>query len=101
MIGLSSPVTPALVDRLQAGLWITGGLLIVWILPNTQQIFRLPYVPRVRDVPLATFQPEPQGRLAHMLVWRPTLASAIAFGFIAAASISLLYRTKPFIYFQF
>jgi alginate O-acetyltransferase complex protein AlgI len=78
------------------------GMVIALLLPNTQQIFRLPFEPpaaeataprpiRVHDVSL----------LLRRLRWRPTLAWAAACGVLYAAALLWMGGTTRFLYFQF
>lgn len=76
---------PALAERGLGGLgaMLAGGLAIVWMLPNSQQVVGL--VPGARPA----------------WTWRPTRAVAIAMGIVLGVSILHFARVSPFLYYQF
>lgn len=70
---------------------LIGGLAVVWLAPNTLQIFA-PYGPVLNAV------------RADWMTWRPRLTWALAVSaslFAAALTVTLRDDYKPFIYFQF
>jgi D-alanyl-lipoteichoic acid acyltransferase DltB (MBOAT superfamily) len=70
---------------------LVGLYIIVWLLPNTQQIF-------IRMAPvLDTVEPGP----IAWLRWRGTLPWAIAFGCASALGLISIGGTGEFLYFQF
>lgn len=83
--------------------WIAAGLLIVWLLPNTQQVFRLPFVPRVAEADVAGSRPTLDHFLwwQRWLAWRPSTSTAVVYGVAAAVAVLLFTRTTRFLYFQF
>jgi D-alanyl-lipoteichoic acid acyltransferase DltB (MBOAT superfamily) len=107
-LSLESPLAG---DDWQPVGWIAVGAAIAWLLPNSQQIFALPFTPGIVDgVPAAPAPgapapaaPETPARafLLRMLTFRPTTAQAFAYALMTAASILLLRRATPFLYFQF
>jgi alginate O-acetyltransferase complex protein AlgI len=67
-----------------------AGLLIVWILPNTQQW-------------LANFSPawDTIKSSSSRFAWRPTPSFAILIGLLFAVSVLAFKKNSPFLYFQF
>lgn len=88
-------------DYRWAALWITGGLSIALFMPNSQQIFRLPFNPR--GSPIRESRPAKDGfnPLIKMLRWRPTAIWAAGSAWALALSLFFLNRTSEFLYFQF
>jgi len=65
--------------------------LIVWALPNSQQM-------------MARFSPtltEVKPDISRWLLWQPTVRWALALGLLLALSLMSLQQTKVFLYFQF
>ena len=74
--------------------WIVGGLAIVWLAPNTQQIMEW-------FDPALNYRPEPRPSMLW-LRWRPTMRWALAS--VVVAYFGMLYMSSgfsEFIYFQF
>jgi alginate O-acetyltransferase complex protein AlgI len=70
-------------------LWLPAGLLIVWLLPNTQQW-------------LANFSPAWDSVTARSrLMWKPNRAMAVMIGTLFGFSLLFLNRVSEFLYFQF
>jgi len=74
--------------------WIAIGLVIVWALPNTYQIFArfnpsLPLPPQLASVP------------ADLLAWRMNAALAIVLGGLLGSCILGVNRFSPFLYYRF
>jgi alginate O-acetyltransferase complex protein AlgI len=90
--GLVGDVTPAEFAA-SAGhfLWMTSLYVIVWGLPNTQQIMR-------RFSPaLGRIQPGPFGQIA----WRPSRNWAVVIGVAACVGVLAIGGSSEFLYFQF
>lgn len=69
--------------------WLLLGLLIAWLLPNSQQW-------------LARFKPAWDEVTAHpYLAWRPTPRHAIMVGALLGISLVSLNRVSQFLYFEF
>ncbi len=68
--------------------------VIVWFMPNTQQLM-------VRYYPVLETYSHLAYRKWSGLSWRPTFGWAILLACLAVISILALERQKPFIYFQF
>lgn len=87
---------------LPALIWLGLGFAIALFLPNTQQIFRLPFEPPSDDVVQHKHRrPKDVALLMPHLRWRPTLAWAAACGALSAISIVWMTGTTRFLYFQF
>jgi len=74
--------------------WIAAGLIIVWALPNTYQMFArfnpsLPLPPQLASAPV------------ELLAWRMNASYAIALGGLLASCILGISRFSPFLYFRF
>lgn len=77
------------------------GLILVWSFPNVRQIVRH-YKPTWEDIAgKTTPAPMPQGAVANLLVWRPTLFSAVGLAFVFLWVSSHLSRVSQYLYFQF
>jgi hypothetical protein len=74
----------------QAVNWTIAGLLIVWILPNTQQW-------------LANFSPawDTVEKTTSQFAWRPNRSFAVLIGLLFAVSVLAFKKNSPFLYFQF
>lgn len=83
--------------------WITVscGLAIALALPNSQQIFRLPFNPRGSTLKESRPASERGGRLTYAMRWRPSPRWAATCAVLAGASVMLMSRTSEFLYFQF
>jgi hypothetical protein len=77
------------------------GMVIALLLPNTQQIFRLPFEPPAAAAPAPRPARMDFSLLLHRLRWRPTFAWAAACGMLLAASLIWMQGTTRFLYFQF
>jgi alginate O-acetyltransferase complex protein AlgI len=73
---------------------VAAGLLVVWLLPNTQQIFG-----RYRPI-LGVYRGDLQA-LKTRFAWRPNPLWAACLAVWAAASLLSLQRVSEFIYFRF
>jgi D-alanyl-lipoteichoic acid acyltransferase DltB (MBOAT superfamily) len=74
--------------------WIIGLLLIVWLLPNSQQI--------MVAFPAALEKPrEMANRLQAAFAWKPSATWAIGVALVFLAAFSSLGRPSAFLYFQF
>lgn len=73
------------------GIAIAVGLLVVWLLPNSQQIMANAD-PVLRKVDTAGW---------GFLAWRPTVGWAVAAGGAAVVALMSIGGTKEFLYFQF
>jgi hypothetical protein len=71
--------------RLSAYLLIS--MVIVWILPNTQEIFARTHAPATRH--------------DSIMKWKPNPAWMVWIGLLLGLSILSLHRTSEFLYFQF
>jgi D-alanyl-lipoteichoic acid acyltransferase DltB (MBOAT superfamily) len=99
------PIVPLVASEERfAVAWIAVGLFIVWGLPNSQQIFRLPFHPSLGGegvgadrVPIL----EPRGWALSLMSWRPTSLTAVIYGAVFAVSLMFFVRTARFLYFQF
>jgi alginate O-acetyltransferase complex protein AlgI len=70
-------------------LWLPAGLLIVWLLPNTQQW-------------LVNFSPAwDKVTSLSRLAWKPTRLLAVMVGTLFGFSLLFLNRVSEFLYFQF
>lgn len=79
--------------------WIVAGLVIVWGLPNTQQImgrFRPAFEYRFR-FPRDSWP----GRLLSRLQWRPRWQWAAFLAVIFGLALSSMTKSQEFVYFQF
>jgi D-alanyl-lipoteichoic acid acyltransferase DltB (MBOAT superfamily) len=72
-------------------IWMIGLYIVVWCLPNTQQIMRrfTPALGRIQRGPL------------EWIVWQPTRGWAVAVGVVACVGILAIGGTSEFLYFQF
>jgi D-alanyl-lipoteichoic acid acyltransferase DltB (MBOAT superfamily) len=104
MAGFGAAETPAFcegADRLRAcrlgvplAVWWIGGLLVlVWAMPNTQQLLAR-YAPALEPV-------RAEGPLARRLAFRPSLGWALLLAVLLAASVVWLGADSPFLYYQF
>jgi alginate O-acetyltransferase complex protein AlgI len=75
--------------------WAVGLLLVMWLLPNTQEIMRQ-YDPALGSVAVP-------GGPARRFVWQPSAVSGMACAALALAALFAVMQGKPgeFIYFQF
>ncbi len=86
-------------DAFHAVLWVLAGLIIVWGLPNTQQLMgrvrpALRY--RHRIVPVDWY-----GRFSRHLQWRPHPVVAAWYAVMFVAAFCSLAELSEFIYFHF
>jgi alginate O-acetyltransferase complex protein AlgI len=82
---------------ISAWLWIAGLLAVVWLMPNTQELFR-------RYGMLGPTHPVPDSPLLAPLArlrWCPSRAWAWAMAIIALVAVLRFGRATEFIYFQF
>lgn len=79
-------------------LWIAGCLGFVWVLPNTQELFRFH-----RPALVILGQQFCGSGLPKWLAWRPSRAIGVIVGFLTAYLCFLAIQGNPgeFIYFQF
>jgi len=79
-------------------LWIAGCLAFVWVLPNTQELFRFN-----RPALVILGQSYCRDSLPKWLAWTPSRASGAVFGLLAAYLCFLAIQGNPgeFIYFKF
>lgn len=69
--------------------WLSAGLSIVWLLPNTQQW-------------MYKFAPAWDAVISHSrLTWQPTRRHAVLVGVVLSISLLSLNRVSEFLYFQF
>ncbi|HYM29832.1 MAG TPA: MBOAT family protein [Candidatus Cybelea sp.] len=73
--------------------WIAGGLLVVFVAPNTQQIMTA-YAPALGRV-------EPLGDLWRRFVWSPNAGWLVAGIALALWSMSRLNQSSEFLYYNF
>jgi hypothetical protein len=80
----------------QGGAWIAGLLLVVWLLPNTQEIF-------ARYRCLGPVHPNPDRLPLPRLGWRwrPTPGWATLIALALAGALMQFDAASEFIYFQF
>jgi D-alanyl-lipoteichoic acid acyltransferase DltB (MBOAT superfamily) len=91
-IGWLRPADPhAILRTAREVAWLAGLYVIVWGMPNTQQIFA-----RARPALEAVVAPT-----APWLVWRPNLPWALVLGGLATLGLLSLGGTGEFLYFQF
>ena len=95
---------PASGGDLDLILWLVGWLAVLWLVPNTQQLlarfqpaFNYGPAQRRRDMPVLarvkSFRP--------FLEWRPSIASAVIVGALAAIACLSLQHVSEFLYFEF
>lgn len=79
-------------------LWIAGCLAFVWVLPNTQELFRFN-----RPALVILGQDYCLDSLPKWLAWKPSPASGAVFGLLTAYLYFLAIQGNPgeFIYFKF
>ena len=82
--------------RGSAWYWVLGAAGIALLMPNTQQIFQIPFNPRGSKLKKQTPEIETNG-----LHWRPSLAWGLFCATCLVASITLFTRTSEFLYFRF
>ena len=70
--------------------WITFGLFIIWVMPNTQQILSN-YAPAWDKVAPGKY----------IVNWQPTKKFGFITGVIFAVAVLLFQKNSPFLYFQF
>jgi hypothetical protein len=70
------------------------GLIVVWLLPNTQELFS-----RLRPALWPTDARDTPSR--PWLIWRPNWQWGCVFGLLSAASFVTLGGQSPFLYFRF
>ena len=75
--------------------WIVGCCMIVWLLPNTYQLFDK------EAVAVETYRLEPRRGLAKYILWRPSFHWMIAVAVLAIFGIDALNNVTEFLYFQF
>ena len=78
--------------RPERWLLLLASLLIVWTMPNTQQILHR-YEPALGDVPPWRGRPR--------LEWRPSRVWAGALSLLTIAALLGMSRVDPFVYYQF
>ena len=70
-------------------IWLLVGLLIVWLLPNTQEW-------------LVNFAPAWDGVTSRSrLVWQPTRRHAVVVGLVFAVALLSVNHASEFLYYQF
>ena len=99
MIGLSGVHGSALPGEdpskwMSHSLQLIGGFLIVWFLPNTQQIL-------ARFKPALHLTPWDLQSTPKRLLWRPTLTWAAGLSCLFMLSLIYLQNPSTFLYFQF
>ncbi|MEM6823870.1 MAG: MBOAT family O-acyltransferase [Pseudomonadota bacterium] len=77
------------------GLWVLACGAIVWMLPNTYQLFEK------ETVALETFRQAPWKGPGQAFLWSPTPAWALAIAVTAVFAIGALNNISEFLYFQF
>jgi D-alanyl-lipoteichoic acid acyltransferase DltB (MBOAT superfamily) len=77
-----------LVRNSKANQWILGAALIVWLLPNTQQLF-------------ARHEPGLEAVAGGRIRWEPTWRWALGINALALGALYHLNRVSEFLYFQF
>lgn len=89
-LGLQSAgFTPVITGSRNLGIWLLAGVLIVWMLPNTQQWMS-------RHAP-ASDEIEYHGKM----VWRPSRTYALIIGLLFGLTLISMSRISQFLYFQF
>ena len=83
----------------KAMILIVLGLMIVWLLPNVEQMTQR-YRPTWESLQVTTMD-EPTGWLMKLLSWRPGLLQAMVLGMLFAWSVFSLTQISEFLYFQF
>jgi alginate O-acetyltransferase complex protein AlgI len=78
-------------EHVEFSLIFGGCLAIVWLLPNSMQMFKVPNPPTAPQ----------ENSVINISRWAPTPKSAIAYGALFTACVLLFERTVKFIYFQF
>jgi D-alanyl-lipoteichoic acid acyltransferase DltB (MBOAT superfamily) len=102
MLGRGGLVSSApLITGHYALYWIFGASAIALLLPNSQQLFRLPFVPRTQGEARPIALPSSWGFALAQLRWRPSPTWAVACTVMLIGSILLFRRPVPFLYFQF
>ncbi|WP_158927992.1 MBOAT family protein [Acidisphaera sp. S103] len=71
--------------------WMVGLYIVVWCLPNTQQIMRR-FTPALGMIQRGPFE---------RFVWQPTRGWAVAIGVAACIGVLAIGGTSEFLYFQF
>jgi len=98
--GTSAEISDALWNKLRdAPGCIAACMVIVWLLPNTQQLMG-----RVRPALRYRYRPDSvswEGRLARLLQWRPASAAAVWYGGMFVVALCSFSRVSEFIYFNF
>lgn len=79
--------------KINAWLWISGLLIVVWFMPNVYQIMRL-FKPVLLTYPDLIIQ-------THRITWQPTRIWAVIFAIVSAVTLLSLTRISEFLYFQF
>jgi alginate O-acetyltransferase complex protein AlgI len=81
---------------------IGGGLALVWLFPNVQQIMKY-YIPILENViGKTTPAPMPKGRIANLVTWRSNVICQFLTGFLFFVCISsMATKVSEFLYFQF
>jgi hypothetical protein len=84
--------------------WLIVPLIIVWFLPNTQQImartapaFNFSGNPAIDTMPATSLSPY----LTRRFTWDMRLAWAVVIGILCFGCLSSLNRVSEFLYFQF
>jgi alginate O-acetyltransferase complex protein AlgI len=72
-------------------IWLIGLYVVVWGMPNTQQIMRR-FKPALGSIPAGPFE---------KFAWRPTRGWAVAIGVGACVGVLAIGGTSEFLYFQF
>jgi D-alanyl-lipoteichoic acid acyltransferase DltB (MBOAT superfamily) len=101
MLGQGGFVGATPLIRSDALFWIFGASAIALLLPNSQQLFRLPFVPRTQGEARPIARPHSRGLALDQLRWKPSAPWAIACIVMLVGSILLFRRPVPFLYFQF
>lgn len=99
--GNAAAAAPVIKEFWRAVGYVAVGSAIVLVLPNTQQLFSVPFNPRGSTLKESKPDAEPFNTLARWLAWKPSWVWA---GFAASllfASVMFFDRTSVFIYWQF
>jgi alginate O-acetyltransferase complex protein AlgI len=101
MAGLNAWIGDDVMSKDAAWLYVAVALLIALLLPNSQQLFHIPFNPRGSPLKESKPRAEPSNALLRWLAWRPSLRWAVTSAVLLVLSVSLFQRTSEFIYFRF
>ncbi len=107
-LGVRFDGPPVSNDQRVLVLWLIVWLVVVWYLPNTQQMlarwhpaFNYGVTERERDPPLLERVPSVMRLLPWRLEWRPSAAAAVFVGLLAALAFLNLHHVSEFLYFKY